>query len=377
MSQTATHWRRRRRFEARPQGRERVSNYGGYLRFGGRRRQRRLWDRGATGAVTNYGVTSSRRILGSRRLWELASAAGNVINYAVTSRRSGDSGRGVAGIASGTARLGVLGEAAVSGTTYWRGKVNSPNGYGGYFEAAGYFSGNVASLATASGNPGSGLTRGRERRPTCCLSGTSGSGRERAHRAVTQLWRLLRDSRPRAMPASRTDRNAAPRAIGVYGNLRAPPGRRDGQLWWLPSAAGNLGRGVQGTASATGRSCDTTMAVYFKAAGNNGRGVVGLRPPRVLEWLTLGGRFEAEGGSGTGVYAVGDSLTIFTPPGPAPTTAPLPARMRSSSPPAFRTSPKPGLIVVTAGPAKVRHDETGAGFDFLHPADGPPGRPPQ
>ena len=281
--------------------------------------------------------------LGSR------SANGNVTNYGGYFEAFGDSGRGVYGKANGTAGLGVVGEAlAVSGTTYGvRGKANSPTGYGGFFEGRGYFSDNVGIGKT---NPSSRLQVEGSGADVLLITNTGiGRGAHIAAGSDTALWASTNKGF-----AGVDARNASATGIGVYGNANATGAIANYGGTFL--AAGNLGRGVQGTATATGNV--SNYGGYFEAAGNNGRGVVGMATATGAV-ANVGGYFEADGGNGRGVVAAGNSYDFYAG-GAGTNYGPFTGAHEVQFAALFPASPKPGLIVVTSGPAKVRRDKAGA-----------------
>jgi hypothetical protein len=104
-------------------------------------------------SVTNSGsgVGFDATTKGNISVRGLATTTGTGVSYGGYFEAYKDAGMGVAGAANGVTARGVYGYAGHStGANFGvRGKTNSPNGYGGYFEGRGYFSGNVGIGTTA------------------------------------------------------------------------------------------------------------------------------------------------------------------------------------------------------------------------------------
>jgi hypothetical protein len=132
-------------------------------------------------------------------------------------------------------------------------------------------------------------------------------------------------------------------------------------------ALGNTGRGVYGEASATGAF--SNYGGYFRAKGNTGSGVYGVADgpsgrgvyggaSEIGAVTNYGGYFEALGNSGRGVYAYGKAYSFYAA-GTGVDYGTFTGAHEVQFDAGFPADPKPGLIVVTAGPSKVRRDEDG------------------
>lgn len=219
----------------------------------------------ARGTVTNYGGLFTAAGDRARAVLGYATATSGY-NYGVYGRSDSSTGRGVYGVVpadSGNA-YGVYGEAAsqdgigVFGYNDWegagpaiavRGSTNSPDGFGGWFEGRGYFSGHVGIGTTSPGYPlqvyADGDAAVVAENPAEDTRGELGSPNGGVVGQATTGYGVV---------GLATDEGTVTN-VGVKGE-----------------AGGTTGRGVHGHAYApTG----ATAGVYGSAVSSNGRGVYG------------------------------------------------------------------------------------------------------
>jgi hypothetical protein len=130
-------------------------------------------------------------------------------------------------------------------------------------------------------------------------------------------------------------------------------------------ATGSAGWAVRGQATATGAAAN--VGGYFSADGDSGIAVQGTSLAEGFIVANYGGFFTAAGGSGRGVLGRGGVYGVqgegssfdFYASGAGTNYGPFTGAHEVQLGAGFPASPKTGLIVATAGPAKVRIDAKG------------------
>ena len=134
------------------------------------------------------------------------------------------------------------------------------------------------------------------------------------------------------------------------------------------SSSGTTGKALYGVASSTANTIN--YGGFFQAAGDVGRGVhgeargvsgCGVRGHASATGdaaINYGGYFTAASNTGRGVYAKGTGYDFYAG-GLGANHGPFTGAHEVQFDAGFPAGPNPGLIVVTAGPSKVRRDEAG------------------
>lgn len=135
--------------------------------------------------------------------------------------------------------------------------------------------------------------------------------------------------------------------IGVYGM---------GNYGGYFTASGGSGRGVCASASATGDFVN--YGGYFTASGDSGRGIFGNATASGSTDINYGGLFIAAGGKSRGVYGSGKAYDFYAA-GTGTNYGPFTGAHEVQLAAGFPEKPMAGLIVSTAGPSKIRRDESG------------------
>lgn len=119
----------------------------------------------------------------------------------------------------------------------------------------------------------------------------------------------------------------------------------------------NAGSAVAIRDAASGTGAVSNNGGFFEAAGDYGRGVYGVASAEGAV-TNYGGYFTASGTMGYGVYSWGKGYDFYAG-GTGTNYAPFTGAHEVQFGAGFPDEPKPGLIVVTAGPSNVRRDEAG------------------
>jgi hypothetical protein len=243
----------------------------------------------ATGAATNYGGFFTAAGNTGVAVYGNAEASGAASNYGGYFQALGTGGTGVYGLAAELSGLNYGGYFITASTggrgVYGEAAADTGTTYGGYFKSAGTTGRAVYGSATNTGNY---ANIGGQ----FSAAGTTGTGVQGTASGTGNYTNYGGQFYA-----------SGDTGIAVYGNSSGGGFNYGGQFY----AAGTAGRGVYASANATGNY--TNYGGYFAASGNSGRGVFGYAG--ASSGTNYGGYFQTASPAGNGLYALNSANSAY------------------------------------------------------------------